>query len=260
LILAFIWDNSRYRYFNLFTDYTIMSKILTFYETIKNWKHSKQLKFIKKGSFFILLNEEAFYFAKIYSFKITKFNKNNIKIWFPCFAKDKWTEKLKKIDIGFTFFDNEGKILYENIWKNYIEVDLSDYLLTYDRILTLDKFEIEEKEQKNFLLKQKMENIYKKVIIAIMQFPKKERFYLREKLERWLLDILEDVYIFAYEQEKRKIKSKEIFSKLLILRDFFRLAYNISNYMKDIVYLDLSNDLIEVLKITKTLIKKHEDK
>jgi hypothetical protein len=105
-------------------------------------------------------------------------------------------------------------------------IDESDYLLTSRRILLLDKVEIEEKEPKNFLLKQKTEDIYKKLSISIMRFPKKERFYIREKLERILLDILEDIYIFAYEPLMRKSKSKSIFQKILVFRDFFRLAYD----------------------------------
>lgn len=236
-----------------------MSKIAIFHESIKSWKFSGYFKFFKKWNFFILLDEEAFCFSKLFSFKLTWLGKNHIKIGFPCSSKEKWSEKLKKADYSFVIFDNESKVLSEYEWKISFNVDISDYMIAFKRILTLDKLDIEDEKQKNFLLKQKLEDIYKKMSFFIMKFPKKERFYLREKIEKQMIDILHDTYIFAYEPKSRKDKSKDIFQKLLILRDFFRLAYNISNHLKDTVYLDLSNDLIEVLKITKTLINKYDE-
>ena len=124
--------------------------------------------------------------------------------------------------------------------------------------MLLDKAEVEEKGQKNFLLKQKLEVVYTKMIVSIMKFPKKERFYIRGKLEKSMLDVLQNVYIFAYEPHLRAQKIGEIMAGLLVFREFLRLAYGIGNYMKDTTYLDITEDLVESMKIVKTLKNKYE--
>ncbi len=73
-----------------------------------------------------------------------------------------------------------------------------------------------------------------------------------------MLDILDDVYVFAYEPHLRAQKIGKIMSGLLIFREFLRLAYSIGNYMKDTSYFDITGDLVESMKIAKTLKNKYE--
>jgi len=45
-----------------------------------NSQYKNKVKIIRKGIFRIVLNEEAFFMAKYYNMKITKLDKENIKI------------------------------------------------------------------------------------------------------------------------------------------------------------------------------------
>lgn len=205
-----------------------------------------------------MFNEEAFYFANQFSFKLTAFGKKAIKAGFPLYTKDRWVEKCQQKNISFVVFGAEGEVLYEHAGKEPLAIDTEAYNLAYRRILLLDKAEVEEKGQKNFLLKQKLESVYHKMLISIMKFPKKERFYIRGKLEKAMLDVLHDVYTFAYEPQLRAQKIGDIMSGLLVFREFLRLAYSIGNYMKDTAYFDITGDLVESMKIAKTLKNKYE--
>ena len=69
-------------------------KIIQIYEFL--WKkYQNKLRIIKKWIFWVILNEEAFFISKIFHFKLTKLDKETIKIWFPDWSKDKWIEVLK---------------------------------------------------------------------------------------------------------------------------------------------------------------------
>ena len=72
-------------------------------------------------------------------------------------------------------------------WKSYsnlYRIDLEDYKFTKERILWLKKIWIEDKNEKIFLLKDKLENIYIILLDLLMKLPKKERYFLREKINK----------------------------------------------------------------------------
>lgn len=63
-------------------------KIKEIYEKLLT-EYPNKLKIFKKWIFWILLEEEAFFISKYFSFKITVLDKNTIKIWFPDRSKQK---------------------------------------------------------------------------------------------------------------------------------------------------------------------------
>jgi hypothetical protein len=48
------------------------------------------------------------------------------------------------------------------------------------------------------LLKDKVEDVYIIFLDLLLKLPKKERYFLREKIERLFLDILEKLYFYMY--------------------------------------------------------------
>ncbi len=81
--------------------------------------------------------------------------------------------------------------------------DIEDYLLTSTRILEKDITRKEEKT-KNFLLKDKLEELFCLLQEILLRLPKKERYFLREKIERNFLELLEKVYQYMYQRELRE--------------------------------------------------------
>ena len=155
-------------------------------------------------------------------------------------------------------FEKEGEIsdCFEGV--KYISVNMEDYMLKRERILSLKSIGLFETEQKDFLLKQKTEQLYRLMILHTMKLPKKERFYIREKIERHLLGMLEHIYAFMYQKTERKALVELLFSEAMILREFLRLLHEIGHSLGESIYMDLSNRIVEILKILKRLKGKYE--
>jgi len=195
--------------------------------------------------------------AKHFNMKITKLDKENIKIWFPDSSKNKWLEILKNKNIWYILIERENDNFIEkqvNKWNHFssiFKINIEDYLLTRDRILNLNKLNLEDKNEKNFLLKEKLEDIYMISSGLLMRLPKKERYYFREKFERLFMDLLEYVYKYMYNLEDRKVIIEKIFSVSIILREYFRFFYKIWVIKNDNVFIDLWDRWLEILKICK---------
>lgn len=221
-----------------------------------------KLKIIKKWIFWILINEDAFFFSNFFHLKITILDKQTIKVWFPDGSKQKWLSILKQNNLAYTLYEKEDwvyKEIWKNLWIRYTDIfkfDLEDYNLTKERILWLNKVWFEEKNEKNFLLKDKLEDIYIIVIDLLLRLPKKQRYFFREKLERLFFDLFENVYKYMYNIWDRKDLIEKIFSSCMVLREFFRFLYKIWKIKNDNVYLDLWDRWIEILKICKSIKEK----
>lgn len=229
-------------------------KISDYYNKIID---KKELKIFKKWIFWILLNEEAFFMAKYFNFKITKLDKENIKIWFPDSSINKRLEILRNKNIWSILIEKQDDKFLEtqtNKWNHFSSIfnlNIEDYILTRDRILSLNKLNLEDKNEKNFLLKEKLENIYIISSNLLMKLPKKQRYYFREKFERIFMDLFEYIYKYMYNLEDRKMAIEKIFSSSIILREYSRFFYKIWIIKNDNVYMDLWDKWIEILKICK---------
>jgi len=230
-------------------------------EFIKNKKekYKNYLIIVKKWIFWITIDEDAFFMAKEFNMKITKLDKQSIKIGFPDNSKDKWFNILKNKKFSFVVF-NKINGEYKKIdifkWSKFYRINLEDYNFTKQRILWLAKLDIEEKNEKNFLLKDKLEDIYIILLSLLMKIPKKERYFLREKIEKLFLDLFEYIYKYMYNLEDRKNLVKIIFWKIMVLREFVRFLYKLWKIKNDNIFLDLWNRFLEVLKICKWIIVK----
>jgi len=71
------------------------------------------------------------------------------------------------------------------------------------------------------------------------------------------MELLQFVYEFMYNLENRKLLIKQIFNKVMILREFTRFLYKIWKIRNDNVYLDLWDRWIEILKICKWIMSKY---
>lgn len=229
-----------------------MWKIRDFYDINKDWLYKESLLFIQKWNFYILLNEEAFFFSKIFYFKMTKLDNKSIKVGFPIYAVDKWIKNIEEKGIWYTFFDSNKEVVFKQKWS-YIEIDEWDYQSAYKRILQKTTLIKTPGVKKDFLLKKKVEWIYKDFLFHIVKACKKERFFIREKVEKVFLNILEKIYDFMYNLDERDITIRYIFNKLLILKEFFVFIHFEVELLKETVYIDLSERLVEVLKITKRI-------
>jgi hypothetical protein len=127
------------------------------------------------------------------------------------------------------------------------------YVLVRERILRLGTVGIEDHETKRFLLKERVEELFILTNSFLMKIPKKERYFLREKVERSMIGILDSVYRYMYAIFERYALTDSIFSEMLVLREFIRLVRHMGYLEKDSVYLDVSERCVEILKITKTL-------
>lgn len=237
-------------------------KIKDFISSLK-WDYDFKLKIVKKWIFWILINEDAFFMSKIFSLKITILDKETIKVWFPDWSKNKWLSIFREKNISYIMYE-KNEWFYIEVWKyiakDYTEIfllNLEDYKLTKDRILWLNKVWIETKNEKNFLLKDKLEDIYIIISSLLMKLPKKERYYFREKVEKIFMNLFEDVYKYMYNLWDRSILIENIFSKTLILREFFRLLYKIWIIKNDNVFIDLGERWLEILKICKWIKNKN---
>lgn len=233
-------------------------KIIEIYDYL--WqKYQNKLRIIKKGIFWILLNEEAFFIAKTLNFKITALDKQNIKVWFPDNNKDKWLKVLENKWLWFVLYDKKNDFEFIKKWNYYTKIFLlhqEDYNLTRERVLQLKEFNLEEKNIKNFLLKDKYEKLYFDIIDWSLRLPKKDRYFIREHIEKKFLFALDWVYSYMYNLWERKELIQNIFSQTLLIREFLRFFYKRWYILKDMVFVDFSSQILEILKISKALINK----
>ncbi len=232
-----------------------------------NSQYPNIIKVIRKWNFWIILNEEAFFFAQYFNFKITKLDKENIKIWFPVISSDKRLNKLNENLLWYVIIDKEQKDWWEYYVKSIIKwkyftsiwnVNLEDYELTKKRILWLASIWLEEKTVQNFLLKEKLEQIYILLSMRMIKMPRKERYYFRDKIEIVFMDMMEQVYRYMYNLWNRKTIIELIFEKVIIIREFTRFLHKIWKIANDNVFLDLWDRWIEVMKICKWIKNKIE--
>ena len=220
-------------------------------------KYKWKLKIFKKWIFWIILEEEAFFMSKVFHFKITSLDKNTIKIWFPDQSKNKWLKVLDEKNISYVLIEknlDDFQVIHIKNWNPYpdiFKVDLEDFELTKQRVLWLKKLDLEDKNEKNFLLQNKIEDLYIILSKLLIKLPKKERFYFRDKLEKIFLDTLELVYRYKYNLWDRSSLIELIFSNSIILREYCRMLYNLSIINNDNIYLDIWEKWVEILKICK---------
>ena len=95
-----------------------------------------------------------------------------------------------------------------------------------ERILRLGSLGLEDRETKRFLLKERVEELFIITNSFLMKIPKKERYFLREKIEHSLIEILDSTYRYMYLVPERPALSNALFSQMLIVREFIRLIRN----------------------------------
>lgn len=232
-------------------------KISEFFEGL-SVSDREYLSVIEKGGFYILLQEDAFFLAKKYSFKLTKLDSTSIKIGFPKASKEKWLAKLRNEKLSYKVYEKCDWELKEEIvyrWSASILYDYEDYKTTSERILEPKLFAQAAPKTRNFLLKDKLEDIFILLQGLLLRLPRKERYFIREKIERNFLDLLEKVYRYMYDKQAREILASELMYDVMVVREFTRFLYMTGNIKNDNVYLDLSGRWVEVLKIVKALHK-----
>jgi hypothetical protein len=227
--------------------------------------YPKKIRIIQKWVFWICINEEAYFIAKYFNLKLTKLDFQNIKAWFPDEYIKKWKQRFLDKWLWFIFCKkiNSDQLQDKGNWFEIIEIvegkyfneitsiNLEDYELTKQRILGLASLWLEEKHVPNFLLKEKAESLYIDLIKLFMRTPKQERMYIREKIEKLFLEILENIYCFMYNIWDRKTNIDKLFNTCLLNREFIRFLYKIGIIQKDTVYLDMQEKWLEILKICK---------
>ena len=231
-----------------------------------NSKYLTNVKLIKKWIFWVALCEEAFFLSKYFNLKLTKLDKETIKVWFPDSSLKTWIDRLQKLNIWVVLISkntdtNEYELIKVYEGKSYAQkypVNVEDYTLTKDRILWLNKIGLEEKKWNDFLLKNKIEEIYVLLSSWLIKLPRKERYYFRDKIERLYMDLLEDIYKYMYNIWNRKDSMQNVFDKVLVIREFSRLLYTMWIKNSDLAFLDLWERWLEVLKISKTIINKEK--
>lgn len=232
-------------------------KISQFFESLSPPERSF-LSIIEKGSFYILLREDAFFFAKKFSFKLTKLDRVSIKVGFPKTSKNKWLTKLREENISYKVYKKSwNTFIQDEIFSGKLQnfsYDIEDYLLTSTRILEKNITKKDEKI-KNFLLKDKLEELFHLLQEILLRLPKKERYFLREKIERNFLELLEKVYQYMYQKELREQLSQKFMWEILVLREFTRFLNMTGKIRNENIYLDLWERWIEICKIVKGLQK-----
>ena len=233
-------------------------KIKHVYEEFHN-KYIWKIKIIKKWIFWIILEEEAYFMNKIFHLKLTKLDKETIKVWFPQSSLNKWITILQGKGLWFILIEkieNTYELVKDIKWKNLKDIysiETQDYLNTKKRVLQLFEIWIELKEQKNFLLEKKTEDLYQICVNFLIKIPFKSRYFIREKIEKNFLLILKEKYKYKYNLFDRKTLIISIFNNIMILKDFLRLILIISHKNNDWFYLDIQNRFIEILQICKTI-------
>lgn len=230
-----------------------------------NKKYIWKIKIIKKWIFWIILEEEAYFINKVFHLKLTKLDKDTIKVWFPESSLNKWLNILKEKWLWYILvqkFENNYKVIQSYNWeslKNNYSINIEEYHNTKNRVLQLFDIGIEINEQKNFLLEKKAEDLYDLCLNFLIKIPFKTRYFIREKIEKNFLLVLEEIYKYKYNLSDRKILINSIFNNIMILKDFFRLILIISYKNNDWFYIDIQNRFVEILQICKTIKNKIQE-
>lgn len=234
-------------------------KLSVLYEDLKS-SYPKSLKIIQKWAFCIFINSESFALSKRYNLKLTKLDRDSIKAWVPVTALDKWLDIFIKDELSFVLIWKDKEVLKYQTGKYLLDIfhiNIEDYKLTKERILWLNKLSLEEKSVPNFLLEQKLQDVYILSLDLLLRLPKKQRYFFREKIERLFFDTFELVFKYKYNLWERNIFITEIFNNTLLLKEFFRMFYNTWKIKWDIFYLDIWDKFIEILKICKSVKNKN---
>lgn len=214
----------------------------------------RHMKCVKKGMFFLFLDEEAYFLSKKFSFKLTPLDKEHIKIGFPMGALEKWKTSFAANGWALAILSHDQVAQYPGAYPLSCDpIETESYFRTRERIPKLGSVGVEEADTKRFLLKERMEELFLIVQSFLMKVPRKERYFLREKIERSCIEILAKIYAYMYDLSDRKRLAEEIFTEMLVLREFLRLTRTAGYLRKDSLYLDVSERCIEILKITKAL-------
>lgn len=230
-------------------------KISSLYEELKS-SYPKSLKIIQKWIFCIFINSESFAISKRYNIKLTKLDRNSIKAWFPLIALDKWLNIFIKDELSFVFIWKDWEVQKYQTWKYILDtfhINIEDYKLTKDRILWLNRLSLETKNTSNFLLEQKLQDLYILSSDLLLRLPKKHRYFFREKIERLFLDTFEVIFKYKYNLWDRNKFISNIFDNVLLLKEFFKMFYNMWKIKWDVFYLDIWDRFVEILKICKSI-------
>ena len=217
------------------------------------------IQLIKKWTFYIAVNEQAYFLSKYFNMKITKLDKNTIKVWFPVWSKTKWTNILKKYQISYVIYEKNGEEYVvvekydEKKYNEVFQINVEDYKFTYDRILQNSVVKLEEKNEKNFLLQEKLEEFYIILLEFLIKMPAKERYFIRQHIELLFFKIYDKVVLYKYNLEQRSELSNEIFTNTMLLREYIRFLNKIWKIKKEGVFLDMWWKIVEVLKILKVI-------
>jgi hypothetical protein len=68
-------------------------------------KYPNKLKIIRKGIFRVLLDHEAFFVGKYFSMKLTKHDKQHIKVGFPISSQAHRLQQFKEKGLGYVLID-----------------------------------------------------------------------------------------------------------------------------------------------------------
>lgn len=258
------WYGSRFP--GIFTIYLwFVMKICAVYDEYQK-THPRTLKIIKKWIFWILLDHEAFFVAKYFSMKITKHDRQHIKVGFPISSQHHRLEQFANHGLWYLLIDKSSvgpeqsyQIINQHKGVSYQKIhpiDLQDYEITKNRILWLYKLGLEEKIQSNFLLKDKIEELYIIISQWLIKMPKIERRYFREKIEKMFMELLSNVYEFMYFPSKRVASIENIIQLSMIIREMTRFLYKLGKIHNDNAFLQTWEKWVEVLKITKSIQQK----
>ena len=86
-------------------------------EILKN-KEKENIVFVRTGTFYIAVGEDAVLLNKKLNLKCTCYKTNICKVGFPVIALDKYVEKLNEIKYGYVIYDLN---LDKSELKEYVE-------------------------------------------------------------------------------------------------------------------------------------------
>jgi hypothetical protein len=229
-------------------------RISEYHASVLAVRYPRHLKCVRKGAFYILLSEEAFFLSEKFSFRLTPLDRSTVRVGFPANSLEKW--KRAFFDAGWAFVLSRGDECEEFPGTYPLAgnpVDAEAYSLVRARILRLGSVGLEDRETKKFLLKERAEELFLITNGFLMKIPKKERYFLREKIERSMIGILDSIYRYSYLVSERPRLAESVFAEILVFREFVRLVRHMGHLGKDAVYLDVSERCVEMLKIAKAL-------
>lgn len=126
------------------------------------------------------------------------------------------------------FFEPDGSLLSRIEGTVVLPFDPEKFARTKEAFFLVGSFSLNEAPSpaKDFQLKGILEKAYRDFQAAAVRMPKKERYYFREKSERLMLAILEDVYRYSFDPPSRHDTSVRLSVNVLVFREFLRLAFD----------------------------------